>query len=289
MSMEGPIDHFNLMERKASPDSFDPAGFTFDPVPGLDLLQYSGEPYGMPSLATSSPHIGYGLNLGSGMSEYTYSSVPAAAYMSSPSNRPFTPPPASSIFPGALSTLSAGELSSDSNPSSRTSRGSLSPPMASVPRAHRFNPIAVAPTSSRGSATRRRRGSVKQADDFSDDDDDFAPAAAAGPEIAGNRREEVRRQRIESEQRRRDELREGYRRLKEVLPVSNQKSSKVALLDRATTHIGFLESRQHELQARLQHAEAETSRLRSLNESLMISAARDRHALLSAQPTATTA
>jgi hypothetical protein len=48
------------------------------------------------------------------------------------------------------------------------------------------------------------------------------------------RREEIRRQRIESEQRRRDELREGYRRLKDSLPVSNQKSSKVSLLDRGT-------------------------------------------------------
>ena len=46
------------------------------------------------------------------------------------------------------------------------------------------------------------------------------------------RREEIRRQRIESEQRRRDELRDGYRRLKDALPVSNQKSSKVSLLDR---------------------------------------------------------
>ena len=55
-----------------------------------------------------------------------------------------------------------------------------------------------------------------------------------------NRREEVRRQRIESEQHRRDELRDGCRRLKDVLPVSNQKSSKVALLHRATTHICYL-------------------------------------------------
>jgi hypothetical protein len=46
------------------------------------------------------------------------------------------------------------------------------------------------------------------------------------------RRETVRKQRIESEQRRRDELREGYARLKETLPASNQKASKVYLLDR---------------------------------------------------------
>lgn len=77
-----------------------------------------------------------------------------------------------------------------------------------------------------------------------------------------NRREEVRRQRIESEQRRRDELRDGYRRLKDVLPVSNQKSSKVALLDRATTHIRYLEMSHTQLQTRLQQAEEETQRLR---------------------------
>lgn len=49
---------------------------------------------------------------------------------------------------------------------------------------------------------------------------------------ANTRKEATRRQRIEAEQRRRDELRDGYARLKDVLPVSNQKSSKVALLER---------------------------------------------------------
>jgi len=52
------------------------------------------------------------------------------------------------------------------------------------------------------------------------------------PYIYFSRRETIRKQRIESEQRRRDELREGYARLKETLPASNQKSSKVSLLDR---------------------------------------------------------
>ena len=40
-------------------------------------------------------------------------------------------------------------------------------------------------------------------------------------------RAEICRQHIKSEQRRRDELREGYHCLKDSLPVSNQKSSKV--------------------------------------------------------------
>jgi len=50
----------------------------------------------------------------------------------------------------------------------------------------------------------------------------------------GTRREEIRRQHIESEQRRCDELWDGYRRLKDALPVPNQKSSKTFSLDRAS-------------------------------------------------------
>jgi hypothetical protein len=42
----------------------------------------------------------------------------------------------------------------------------------------------------------------------------------------------IRRQHIETEQRRRDELRNGYHRLKEALPESNQKGSKCSFLDR---------------------------------------------------------
>ena len=61
--------------------------------------------------------------------------------------------------------------------------------------------------------------------------DEFALSGTA-EQLANTRKEATRKQRIEAEQRRRDELREGYARLKDVLPVSNQKSSKVALLER---------------------------------------------------------
>jgi hypothetical protein len=80
--------------------------------------------------------------------------------------------------------------------------------------------------------------------------------------IHHSRLEEIRRQRTESEQRRCDELRDGYRRLKDALPVSNQKSSKVSLLDRATTRIKYLEMTQQQVQTRLQQAEDESARLR---------------------------
>ena len=99
-----------------------------------------------------------------------------------------------------------------------------------------------------------------------------------------SRRETIRRQRIESEQRRRDELRDGYARLKETLPPSNQKSSKVSLLERgkfsvsvlrireliqtplATGHIRYLETVKEQLELRLKSAEAEVHRLRNVNE-----------------------
>jgi hypothetical protein len=61
--------------------------------------------------------------------------------------------------------------------------------------------------------------------------------------IAYTRKEATRRQRIEAEQRRRDELRDGYARLKDVLPVSNQKSSKVSLLERGISLSFLLENR----------------------------------------------
>jgi hypothetical protein len=111
-------------------------------------------------------------------------------------------------------------------------------------------------------------------DDFDSDDDDDMPASSEV--VVSKRREEVRRQRIESEQRRRDELRDGYRRLKDVLPVSNQKSSKVSLLDRATTHIRQLEMTQTHMIMKINELEAETARLRNVNETLMLSAAEQR-------------
>ena len=48
--------------------------------------------------------------------------------------------------------------------------------------------------------------------------------------LANSRKEAIRKQHIGAEQRWQDELREGYARLKDILPLSNQKSSKVSLL-----------------------------------------------------------
>ncbi|KAG6878313.1 hypothetical protein C0993_008910 [Termitomyces sp. T159_Od127] len=131
-----------------------------------------------------------------------------------------------------------------------------------VHRTVRYNPTP-SPTSSSG----RRRSRSRD----SDDDNDMG--ASYVENLANTRKEATRRQRIEAEQRRRDELRDGYAKLKDVLPVSNQKSSKVSLLERATNHIIALEKINRELQARLNELDSEMTRLRGINEKISLGSA----------------
>ncbi|KAJ1301647.1 hypothetical protein OPQ81_008890 [Rhizoctonia solani] len=143
--------------------------------------------------------------------------------------------------------------------------------------------------STRGAITRgmaersahKRRGSnaMRMADEDSygsDGESELGGMNLPTDVVVSRRREEIRRQRIESEQRRRDDLREGFARLKDVLPVSNQKGSKMALLDRATSHIRYLEAMQQQMQAKLTASEMEVNRLRQINEALMLKAAERR-------------
>jgi hypothetical protein len=198
------------------------------------------------------------------------------------SPRPFSPV---SISPPLLN---AAELSGDGLASNggRTSRESSSPasssnggslvhrhPMRSHSHSHSLSSASSNSGRERSNSTRRRPSRM---DDFGSDDEDLDVAPMTAEVVVQRRREEIRRQRIESEQRRRDELRDGYRRLKDVLPVSNQKSSKVSLLDRATTHIKYLEVNQQQMLTKIQELEAETQRLRNINETLMLSAAERR-------------
>jgi len=147
----------------------------------------------------------------------------------------------------------------------------------------RYPPNSTSSTVMAAGGRHRRRDSRDDDDDeFDSDGEAFRSNGAPQPEVVvQRRREEIRKQRIESEQRRRDELRDGYRRLKDVLPVSNQKSSKVSLLDRATSHIKYLEMMQHQLQTNLTQSDIEVARLRQVNEALMLSSAERRGA---AQP-----
>lgn len=178
-------------------------------------------------------------------------------------------------------TVSGSEMDGmDDTPGS----GSTSPAGGRAGTAHhraanRYTPMPPRPTrpAAKRSATATRRNLRRDDDDLSDDGDDAMTedptlnldGSVPTAEVIGRRREEIRRQRIESEQRRRDELREGYAKLKHTLPVSNQKSSKVSLLDRAVTYIRQLEANQATLQTRLNNAEEELKRQRDVNENLM--------------------
>ncbi|THV06563.1 hypothetical protein K435DRAFT_743685 [Dendrothele bispora CBS 962.96] len=148
------------------------------------------------------------------------------------------------------------------------------PYAATVPRSHRYNPIAAPPTrvSARAAVARGRRNSTSKSQNEDSDDED-APVSSGGVDV---RREAVRRQRIESEQKRRDDLRDGYSRLKSTLPSINQKSSKIVLLERAASHIKYLDAVKNRLEAQLKVAEDEVNRLRNVNEVLMIGTANQR-------------
>lgn len=239
---------------------------------GLGLAQPSESPMFAP------------LNLTGSMAAYTYTGAPSP-------NRPYTPPDSASIPPALTYDLSPAELLSEGPSSGRTSRvsGRSSPaatssspsvaPAATVPRSARFNPIA-APASSRPILKHKKRASASKAaqqaaalSDDEDDDEDFHAPALNSNEA---RRESIRKQRIESEQRRRDELRDGYTRLKENLPSTTQKTSKVSILDRAVSHIRYLDAVRIQLEKRLHLADNEVHRLRNVNEALMLGAASQR-------------
>jgi len=67
------------------------------------------------------------------------------------------------------------------------------------------------------------------------------------------------------------EVRNGYRVLKSALPPSNQKRSKLSLLDQARQHILDLEEGNKELEARVAQREAEVEHLRNIKRSLSLS------------------
>lgn len=145
-----------------------------------------------------------------------------------PSTTP--PPPSPEMYDSLSPPLSGSDTSADGiyhhSNLSGTNSPSSSRAHSLVHRTPRYNP-SPSPTSSSG----RRRSRSHD----SDDDDDNMGSAALMENLAHSRKEATRRQRIEAEQRRRDELRDGYAKLKDALPVSNQKSSKVSLLERGRT------------------------------------------------------
>lgn len=137
-----------------------------------------------------------------------------------------SPSPHSPAYDTMSPPLSGSDTSADGIHYHSNSSGANSPSSSRgnslVHRHPRFN-HTPSPSNSLG---RRRSRS------HDSDDDDQNIMGHPIENVAHSRKEATRRQRIEAEQRRRDELRDGYAKLKEVLPISNQKSSKVSLLER---------------------------------------------------------
>ncbi|WVR06304.1 hypothetical protein IAU60_003334 [Kwoniella sp. DSM 27419] len=127
---------------------------------------------------------------------------------------------------------------------------------------------------SRLRAMRPNTRKIKQEEEASDIDDDVDDVAQGELDHLPNsdktdrhgsaKTEGIRQARIQSEQRRRDELREGFSKLKSALPSSNQRSSKVSLLDRAVSHIDAIESANRYLIHQKEEAVRECAKLREI-------------------------
>lgn len=155
--------------------------------------------------------------------------------------------------------LSRSASANSSAPSPASSRSSLQ-----MGHSIRYNPLASPAGSSRSGSSSRRRS----VDDgiYSDDATDLMNDPDLGDAMSSNRKEHTRKLRIEAEQRRRDDLRDGYAKLRDVLPSKNLKGAKVAVLDRATSYIVQLETEIAAMKQRVDSMEDECGRLRHLNE-----------------------
>ncbi|TDL28134.1 hypothetical protein BD410DRAFT_712573 [Rickenella mellea] len=198
---------------------------------------------------------------------------PTPVYPSSPPNIGLplsgSPPPQSPNSYDPLSPpVSGSDTSADGIYISRNSSGTGSPSSSRANSLVHRHPLRYNPTPSPSGSSTGRRGRGRS---FDSDDDEPGSMRSVVQEISHSRKEATRKQRIEAEQRRRDELRDGYARLKDVLPVSNQKSSKVSLLERATNYIVQLDKQTRQMQTRLAALEAEVQRLRAINEKISLS------------------
>ncbi|KAF5319046.1 hypothetical protein D9611_012682 [Ephemerocybe angulata] len=254
-----------------TPSYVDPVEFSYMDG-GLDnYLQYSASTptdLGLPH--TTSPAGFNSHSLSNNIGVYTSSSI--AALLDSLS-RPHTPEGAS-IPPHTLTySLSAGETSLDNTPRGRARPGSSVPYQATVPRSQQFNPIAARAVS-RPILMHKRRTS-RSNDESEDEDEELQPTAVTSGSN-DSRLKATRKQRIESEKRRRGDLRDGLARLKHTLPLTNQKLNNGSVLKRATSHIRSLETVKEQLELRLKSAEAEVHRLRNVSEAFMLGAASQR-------------
>ncbi|KLT38843.1 hypothetical protein CC85DRAFT_13178 [Cutaneotrichosporon oleaginosum] len=172
-----------------------------------------------------------------------------------------SPSPAGSIsssLGGSVSSPMGSPLSSFGSHLSDMSSMGYSPPMhapSPLPGMPYANPRELASRRPRTSHRRIHPRSVKSEEEDDDDDDDMlddddrvglgisvqGAQGARGP-IRDAKAEAGRLSRIQSEQKRRNVLKDGFERLRAILPPTNQKGSKQVVLDRAVQHIDAIKT-----------------------------------------------
>lgn len=262
------MDHNNEADLANAPYAF----FQQDDAYGGHGLQYPPGPHMTYQVVTPQTPDVIGmrqLNLSLGHPGPNFSYPASPTRLAQNTHLPPSPSPVdtSSVYDHPISPpVSGSDTSTDGStyhtPHHSYSRESSSPP--SIRRSqgqHRFNPTG---------GHRRRRSSTNDEAEFSDDDQrsPMGSGQALAEHLSNSRKEATRKQRIEAEQRRRDELREGYARLKDVLPVTTQKSSKVSLLERATNYIVTIDGQNKVLNSRIAALELQVENLRRANERL---------------------
>ncbi|KAF9071388.1 hypothetical protein BDP27DRAFT_1419179 [Rhodocollybia butyracea] len=218
-------------------------------VPPPPFHSYNLMDYQYPQYPTNSSQHHYSSSLASNTSSspasMAFHSAPRSdyAYASAsplPSRR-YAPLENSTISPLAqannANTLSdgrnSGRRSHGSNPSPSSPSGLYA--TTTGPRSRRFDPISVpTPRASTSAASKSPNSSTSN-----DDWDEEESAESVDPTL----REAVRRERIVSDQKRRDELKHGFTRLKSTLPQTDQRLRQAELLNFAVKHIRQLEAK----------------------------------------------
>ncbi|CAO3681515.1 unnamed protein product [Rhizopus microsporus] len=104
-----------------------------------------------------------------------------------------------------------------------------------------------------------------------DDDNSNSNSSSSEEDIDGVSAQEIRRQiHIQSEQKRRAQIKDGFEELRQHLPgCINKKMSKAALLHRTVQHLQHLKRNQASLLAELERMMSENEQLRKFQESIL--------------------
>ncbi|KAI8073283.1 hypothetical protein BC940DRAFT_330001 [Gongronella butleri] len=225
----------------------DNSNFTFDEYimpssyhqkPDLDVASYQGY--------ASTPLLS------------TAASASAVSYLPAVFDLPDTPP---ATTPPLLSSSSSTSTTSSTLSEKIAKVNTL--PESFLPQFHQYSKE----TYENGRKRKSRRSNGSKTDDDSNSDEDNAAAAL-----------EMRRQvHIQSEQKRRAQISDGFQELRQHLPgCVNKKMSKAALLHRTVQHLQHLKKNQTSLLAELERLVRENEQLNKFQESVLQKQALDR-------------